>query len=125
MKGKKVRIVSFLVAAATCLLVVILQYKMNVMQNHYWVCHLLFGFGFTYLVVGLFDSFKIASAFTLVWSFGNELIQDHLDKLSVNPNAEYVVNWDHLAADIAGWVIALICWLVVSRIASGHESNRV
>ena len=114
----KVRGISFFVCIMSCSLVGYLEYTFQLSQSAYWIYHIIFGFGFTYFVVSAFDSFKIASFFTLVWSFGNELVQDPLDRLEANPNVEYYVQWDHLGGDILGWLCALAAWLIVMRLSS-------
>lgn len=84
------------------------EYRLQLLANAYWVHHYLFGLGFTLGVFSAFGSRVVASVFTLTWSLGNELVCDHYERLAVNPTIEYFVQWDHLLADLGGWLLAMV-----------------
>lgn len=114
-KNLKLHLIGVGLFVLSITLVLLLEYHFNLMKHAYWVYHFLFGVGFTGLVYGCFLSIKIASFATLFWSFANEMIQDHFDRLEVDPTTEYFVQWDHLGADITGWFVTLLIVLMIAK----------
>lgn len=102
------QLVTLLMALAVTGLVFAGEYQFQLMANAYWVHHYLFGLGFTLYVFSAFGSRVVASVFTLTWSLRNELVYDHYERLADNPAIEYFVQWDHLLADLGGWLLALV-----------------
>lgn len=72
---------------------------------------------------GLFGSYFIASGFTLAWSFGNELVQDHFDRLAVDPSTPYFVQWEHLGGDLLGFATASVLFYFALRPSRASWKN--
>ncbi|WP_348701627.1 hypothetical protein [uncultured Marinobacter sp.] len=113
MADTRVRLIAvcvFLVAGA---LVAAGEYFFHWTQTAYWIDHFLFGLGFTMLALSAFGSIRVAAGLTLLWSVGNEFVQDHFDRLARDPQVVYSVDWSHLAGDLFGLVSALAIYKVL------------
>jgi hypothetical protein len=99
-----------------CLVVVVLEAKFHVSRHAYWIDHGLFGLGFPFALFAALGSWRLAFGLTAAWSLGNELWEDQLTR------ATFSVDWDHLAADLAGVILAylLVRWLN-TRPAAGRN----
>lgn len=95
-----------------CVLVILLEYAVQLSATAYWIDHLLFGVGFPFLLFAVFGSWRLAFGLTIAWSLGNELWEDQLSR------AIFTVDWDHLAGDQVGIFLA---W-VIARVAFSSES---
>lgn len=111
----KISITSLLLFVLSCILVVYLEYQFQLSQRAYWVYHGLFGFGFTCVIFAISNSLVVSSFLTLFGSFGNELYQDHIDRLQVTPDIGYYIQWAHLGADLVGWTIAFFICSIITR----------
>lgn len=106
------RLWALLPFSLACILVVLLERAFKVSATAYWIDHLLFGIGFPFLLFAVLGSWRVAIGLTVAWSLGNELWEDQSSRSS------FAVDWDHLAADQAGVVLA---WFI-ARVAFSHAS---
>ena len=115
------RFISLVVFGLSCALFFILEASFELSIHAYWLYHVLYGFGFTFLFYGAFDHFKAASFFTLTAGMVNEFIQDPLERLSLDADTAYFVQWDHVMSDFFGWVLAL--GLFFERMIIKHKEH--
>ncbi len=118
MTETKSRLIAFALFVGTCIAVFACEKYFRLSHAAYWVDHAFFGFGFTLFIFAGFGSYRIASVSTFVWSFGNELFQDHFDRLETNPNTPYFVQWDHLGGDMLGFFFATLVFFLALRVRS-------
>lgn len=118
------RFISLVIFGLSCALFLILEASFGLSAYAYWLYHVLYGFGFTFLFYGAFDNFKAASFFTLAAGAGNEFIQDHYDRLSSDADTVYFVQWDHVFSDWFGLGLALGLWLMLNKF-NPRKTNKV
>ena len=118
------RFISLVVSGLSCALFFILEASFELSTHAYWLYHVLYGFGFTFLFYAAFDHFKVASFFTLAAGMANEFIQDYYDRLRSDPNAVYDVQLSHVVSDFTGWALALGLWLMLNKF-NPRKTNKV
>jgi len=120
----RARLFAFALFMLALLAVAVGEKYFHVIHRAYWIDHGFFGFGFTLLVFSLTGLRWVACLLTLTWSFGNELLQDPLDRLAANPNVSYYVQWSHIGGDLLGFAVAcILLWLPLRIRRQQHVSR--
>lgn len=117
----KLQLFSLLAFAGCVALFFFLESNYALSGTAYYVYHVLYGLGFTFLFFVAFDSFPAATFFTLGLSFANEFWQDPSDWAALYPDLPYAIQWEHVLSDVGGWLIALCLWLLVKHSLTRSE----